>query len=190
MTALADDTVAGFLNALAARTSAPSAGAAAALTAGAAAALAAMAARFSDSTQSEFAEHADRLRAEVLSLADADGVAYAAVLEAVRLPRTTPDRRERIGQSLLAATEVPLRIAEKAAEIATLAARTAVAGNPRLSGDAQAGALLAEGATRAAARIVWINRDLGGLDATCTERAEGCLKVARQAVTAATGSTP
>lgn len=81
----ADLTVAGFLDALAARRPAPSGGAAAALTVASAAALTAMAARFARSAElTGLAGPADELRARLLRLADADAAAYAEVLAAGR----------------------------------------------------------------------------------------------------------
>jgi formiminotetrahydrofolate cyclodeaminase len=52
---------------------------------------------------------------------------------------------------------VPLAIAETGAEAAELAATLAREGRRSLEGDATAGALLAEAATRAAVRLVEIN---------------------------------
>ena len=57
----------------------------------------------------------------------------------------------------LAAAEVPLAIAEAAAAVAALAREVADAGKRGLRGDALAGADLAAGAARAAARLVEIN---------------------------------
>ncbi len=157
-----DLTVGEFLDALAARAPAPAAGACAAITAAAAAALAGKAARFSPGELSELAADADRLRAEVAPLADADGAAYGAVLAAVRLPRPHPDRQERLATALAAATEIPLRIARIGAAVATLlAGRLEREGNRNLRGDAQAATLLAEGASQAAMALVHINRELG-----------------------------
>jgi methenyltetrahydrofolate cyclohydrolase len=162
MTVIASDlTVGEFLDGLAARAPAPAAGACAAITTAAAAALAAKAARFSPGELGELAADADRLRAEVVPLADADGAAYGAVLAAVRLPRSHPDRQERLATAVAAATEIPLRIARIGAAVATLAGRLEREGNPNLRGDAQAATLLAEGAIQAAVALVHINRELG-----------------------------
>jgi methenyltetrahydrofolate cyclohydrolase len=161
MNAARDLTVGEFLDALAARAPAPAAGACAAITAAAAAALAAKAARFSPGELGELAADADRLRAEVVPLADADSAAYGAVLAAVRLPRNHPDRPERLATTLAAATEIPLRIARIGAAVATLAGRLEREGNRNLRGDAQAATLLADGASQAAMALVHINRELG-----------------------------
>ncbi|GAA1798683.1 cyclodeaminase/cyclohydrolase family protein [Planosporangium flavigriseum] len=188
--AVPDRTVRQFLDALAARTSAPAAGAGAALTVGAAAALVAMAARFTESPLSGLAERADRLREEVLLLADADGEAYVAALAALRLPRQQPERQQRITTAMQAATEVPLAIARAGSEIATMAAKLASEGNPNLVGDAQAAALLAEGAVNAAVRIVQLNQKIGGLDGTWTDQADACLRMASDATRTSAGRAP
>jgi formiminotetrahydrofolate cyclodeaminase len=62
-----------------------------------------------------------------------------------------------IGETLSRAAEVPLRIAETAADVAELGATLAENGNPNLRGDAAGAALLAEAATRVAANLVEIN---------------------------------
>jgi formiminotetrahydrofolate cyclodeaminase len=66
------------------------------------------------------------------------------------------DEGERRAAKAVAA-EVPLGIAETAAAVAELARSLAAAGRPGLVGDALAGADIAAGAARAAARLVEIN---------------------------------
>lgn len=156
-----DQTVGEFLDAVAARAPGPAAGACAAITAAVAAALAAKAARFSPGELGQLAADADRLRAEVVPLADADGEAYGAVLAAMRLPRDHPGRPEQLAAAVAAATEIPLRIARIGGEVATLAGRLEREGNPNLRGDAQAAGLLAQGASQAALALAEINRGLG-----------------------------
>jgi formiminotetrahydrofolate cyclodeaminase len=170
-----DAAVGAFLDDLADRSPAPAAGAAAAVTMGVAAALVAMAARFSEGPLGELAEQADRLRADVLRLADEDGVAYARVLEALRLPRDAADREEQVATALRAATDVPLQITVVGADVVAMATRLARDGNPRLRGDAETAALLAAGAARATHRLVHINVELGGLDRALAQRADELL---------------
>ncbi len=79
------------------------------------------------------------------------------VLEALRLPRDDPERAARLRDASSTAAGPPLEIAEAAAEVAELARSVAEAGRPALRGDALAGADLAAGAARAAARLVEIN---------------------------------
>ena len=88
-----------------------------------------------------------------LALADEDHVAYAHALEQLR----TPDRDAALGRALHRAAEVPLRIAETAADVAALAALAARDGDDAVRGDAWAAATLAEAASIAAARLVHIN---------------------------------
>ena len=160
----------GFLDQLAARTPTPGGGGAAAVTGAMAAGLVAMAARFSASRlpgAGDLADQADELRRRAAGLADLDAQAYAAVLDALRLPREAGQRRE----ALLGAAVVPLEIAEIGAEVAQLAVRVAEAGNPNLRGDAVTGALLAAASARSAACLVDINVGLGGLDPELSRRA-------------------
>jgi len=124
------------------------------------AALAAMAARFSKARMDDaeaLATQADALRARVLPLAQADADSYAAVLDAYRLPKDDPGRDAAVAAALSAAAEVPLAIAETAAEVGELAARVADSGNPNLLGDAAAATYLAEAGARACANLVRIN---------------------------------
>jgi methenyltetrahydrofolate cyclohydrolase len=144
-----------FLAAVAERTPAPGGGAAAGIGCALGAALAEMAARFAGFE--EAAARAEALRAEGVRLADADLDAYAPVLAAFRLPADDPGRAEALAVAQSAAAEVPLAIAEAAASVAVLAREVAAAGKPGLRGDALAGADIAAGAARAAARLVEIN---------------------------------
>jgi len=144
-----------FLAAVAERTPAPGGGAAAAAACAIAAALAEMAARFAG--RDEDAARAAGLVAEALRLGEADLVAYAPVLEAQRAGDPA-----RVAAAKAAAAETPLGIAETAAAVAELSRALARAGRPSLEGDALAGADLAAGAARAAARLVEIN--MAGVD--------------------------
>jgi methenyltetrahydrofolate cyclohydrolase len=148
-------TVEALLAATADRTPAPGGGAAAGVTCALAAALAEMGARFAG--LDDTAARATELRDEALRLAEADAAGYAPVLEAVRLPRDAADRSERLRAALSAAADVPLAVAEAAAEVAALARRMAADGRPALVGDALAGADLAAAAAAAAARLVEID---------------------------------
>ncbi len=144
-----------LLAAFADRTPAPGGGAAAGLGCALGAALAEMAARFAGSEAA--VARAAQLRVEALRLVDADLTAFAPVLAALRLERGDPERPARIRAAQSEAAEVPLAIAEAAAEVAALARRVAAEGKPALRGDALAGADIAAGASIAAARLVEIN---------------------------------
>lgn len=149
------------LSALAARSAAPGGGAGAAWGCALGAALAAMAARYAG--RDEDAAHADAIGERALALGEADKHSWTPVLEAQRRPSDDAGRDAAIAVALGAAAEVPLQIAEAAAEVAILARTLAAAGKPALRGDALAGADLAAGACRAAARLVEI--DLEGAPA-------------------------
>src|ERR687898_1863679 len=146
------------LSSLAARTPAPGGGTGAAWGCALGAALAAMAARFA--AREEDAARAEALRARALALGEADQESWRPVLEAQRRPADDPDREAAVAAALGRAAETPLAIAETAAEIAVLARALAEQGRRALRGDALAGADLAAGACRAAARLVEI--DLAG----------------------------
>jgi formiminotetrahydrofolate cyclodeaminase len=147
-----DETLAGFVDKIAAKTSAPGGGATAAVVTTLAAALAEMAAQFSSKhwdNAGEAAARAHELRESAAPLAQADAEAYEAVIAA----RGGPGYDEALSR----AADSPLAMAEAAAGVAELAAELAARGNPNLRGDAVTAALLAEASARAAANLVEIN---------------------------------
>ena len=107
-----------FLIAVAERTPAPGGGAAAAAACALGAALAEMAARFAG--RDDDAARAAGLCADAVRLGRADLTAYAPVLEAQRLAPDDPLRPARLAAAKAAAAEVPLAIAETAAQAAEL----------------------------------------------------------------------
>jgi formiminotetrahydrofolate cyclodeaminase len=145
---LADRTLTELLAEVAAATPAPGGGSSAACACALAAALAEMAGGH---------ERPRALRARALELAEADLTSYAPVLEAMRLPADAPERAQRVHDALSAAADVPLAVAEAGGEVAELAAELALGGRRSHEGDAAAGALIAEAATRAAVRLVELN---------------------------------
>ncbi len=145
-------TLEGFLASVGEQTPAPGGGAAAAVGCALGASLAEMAARFAG--RDDAVERAAALRERGLALAEEDLTAYAPVLAALRLPPDDPARPEALRAAASAAADVPLAIAEAAASVAVLARELAEYGRPGLRGDALAGADLAGGAARAAARLV------------------------------------
>jgi formiminotetrahydrofolate cyclodeaminase len=189
----ADRTVRDFLAAVAARQPAPSAGAVIALTMAAAAGLAAMAARFAPADAPGLAGSAglaDELRQRLVTLADADAVAYGEVLSAAKLARDDPTRPARRRAALHTATEVPLDMARAGAEVAALAARLAGAGNPNLVGDARAAVRLAEAGVRAAADLVRLNVERGELDdESLVAEAQACERSVSNVLSDVIGST-
>jgi formiminotetrahydrofolate cyclodeaminase len=132
-----------FAAALGERSAAPASGSATAVTGALAAALAELTARFADD-EPAFTE-AVRLRARLLALADEDAAAYSGFME------TKSDQaRERT-------IDVPLEIAERAAQVAELAERLAGSARGSVAGDAEVAVLIARGAVAAAARLVELN---------------------------------
>jgi len=187
-----DEPVRGFLDQLAARTPTPGGGGAAAVTGAMAAGLVAMAARFSSTRlpgAGELADQADELRCRLAQLAEEDAQAYAAVLEALRLPEGTSQREVQRQEALLGAALVPLEIAGIGARVAAMAVRVAEAGNPNLRGDAVTGAVLAAASARSAASLVDINVRLGGLDPGLSRRAAQAAADAGDAADQVTMST-
>jgi formiminotetrahydrofolate cyclodeaminase len=160
-----------FLDRIASAEPAPAGGSVAAVVVAMAAGLVAMAARLAHEwpKASEVVERAEALRSRMKTLALADEDAYAKVTEALRLPPDSSSRAAELAAALSGAADVPLAVAEAAAEVAVLAALVAREGNDRLRGDALVAAELAEAGARGAAELVAIN--LTGLDDPRVSRA-------------------
>ncbi|MBV9194885.1 MAG: cyclodeaminase/cyclohydrolase family protein [Solirubrobacterales bacterium] len=152
-----DQRLSELLDAVAARTAAPGGGSTAACTCALAAAVTEMAARFAGPELEPIGARAVELRERALELADRELHAYEPVLAALRLPREDPKREQRLRNARAQAAETPLALAVVAVEVAELAAGAVREGNHHLAGDAITGALLAEAACAAAARLVEIN---------------------------------
>jgi formiminotetrahydrofolate cyclodeaminase len=150
MPPLADRPLAALLAEIAAATPAPGGGSTAAVACALAAALVEMSAGPPH-------ERAAALQARALGLADEDLSSFGPVLAAQRLPAGDDSRPERVRAALSAAADTPLAIAAVGCEVAELAAELVRDGRPSVEGDAAAAALLAEAATRAAARLVELN---------------------------------
>jgi formiminotetrahydrofolate cyclodeaminase len=150
-----------FLDRLASADPAPAGGSVAAVAVAMAAGLVSKAARLAHEwpKASDIVERAEALRSRMATLALADVDAYAKVIEALRLPSTSPSRAVEVEAALSGAADVPLAVAEAAAEVAMLAALVAQEGNDRLRGDAVMAGELAEAAARGAAELVTINLD-------------------------------
>lgn len=161
-----EESLGGFLDHLASKEPAPGGGAAAATTVAMAAALVAMTGRFSVGRLGDAGElvaRAGGLVARCAPLAQADAEAYGRVLAAYRAPpgEDGQARRQAIRAALSGAADVPLAVAEVAAEVADMAAHLAEEGNPNLRGDAATAALLAEAGARSASILVGINLSEG-----------------------------
>ena len=162
-----DDTIAAFLDQLAARVSAPGGGATAALHAAQAAALLAMVARYSDGPRydaglmNRIVTEADALREDALALADADAKAFNAVAEAYRLPRTTERetsaRSAAISSALAGAARPPADVVRTALLLVSLAEDLLPAGNRSVITDVAAAAEAARAAAVTARLIIEVN---------------------------------
>ena len=106
-------------------------------------------------------DDAARFRDELLSLAQTDAAAYAAVVAARRLPRESDEekaaRRATLDEAMVAAADAPLHVARLAAATLELAARIAPIGNPNAASDAGVAAQLASAGVRGAVLNVRIN---------------------------------
>jgi len=109
----------------------------------------------------EIALTASALGARLSALVELDAKSYAAVSNAYKLPKETPEqsatRDDAITAALIGASEVPLETARACAAVAALAAEAAEGGNSNAVSDAGVAALLAEAACRGAAYNVRIN---------------------------------
>lgn len=151
-----------LLESVASEVPSPGGGSVAALAAAMAAALVSMVARASRDAWPEaagVAAQAGALRRRLAELAEIDAEAYEEALVALQLPRALePEvRNATIGLTLGRAADVPLAIAEAAADVAELGALTAEEADPNLRGDAVAAAVIGESAARAAANLVRVN---------------------------------
>lgn len=169
--AFADQSLRDLLEAVAAQKPAPGGGCSAAWAGAFGAGLVEMAASFTlarpkyagvHHRMADVRKEAKILRRRLLELAEADARGYEPVLLALRMPEQHPERRSRLDEAQSNAADVPLETAEAAARVAELAAETARVGNVHLMGDSATAAAVAEGASRAAARLVEIN--LAGRD--------------------------
>jgi len=160
-----------FLGELAARLPAPGAGAAAALEAALAASLVAMVGRFT--TEEEHADlvreivgAADDRRDACLEAAAADERAFAAVADAMKLPRDTDEEKESRRSALAGAqreaARPPRAVLEIAAELVSLAERVLPVANRNLVSDVAAATAAARAAATTA--LLAVETNLLGLD--------------------------
>ena len=169
------------LDRLAEKTPGPGAGSTAALVCSLAAALLEMTAAFDTTPMgSACGVRAGALRDRALELADRELHSYEPVLEALRLPASDPERKTRLSSAMAAASVTPLAIASVGAPLAGIAAETVDGVSAQLVGEAVVASELAEGACRAAARLVEINLAGAAGDPRLTEVA-GLVKAAAEA---------
>jgi formiminotetrahydrofolate cyclodeaminase len=105
------------------------------------------------------AAQAHILRERVVPLAQADSEAYAEVLAALQLPeRGQAEERDFVlGAALDRAAELPLAIAEVAADVVELSSHAAFSCDVKVRGEVLTAAVLGEAAVRAAAGLIEIN---------------------------------
>ena len=162
-----DDTIAAFLDQLAARVPAPGGGATAALQAAQAAALLGMVARYSDGPRydaelmNRIVTEADALREDALALAEADADAFGAVAGAYRLPRATERekaiRSAEISSALAGAARPPADVVRTALRLVGLAGDLWPAGNHTMIADVAAAAVAARAAAVTARLMIEVN---------------------------------
>jgi formiminotetrahydrofolate cyclodeaminase len=159
---LLDARLGDVLDTLAGEGPAPASGSAAAIVVAMAAGLVTMVARASKEHWPEAGGvigQAETFRARVAPLADADAEAYTHALSALRSRDQLEARYrdQKLQAALERAAEIPIRIAEAGADLASLAALLVENGNPEVRADAAAASVLAEAGTRATAKLVEIN---------------------------------
>lgn len=143
-----------------------------------------------DDRWEEFSNYADGgqlLVKHLLELVDEDTEAFNRIMDAVRLPKSTPEeieaRNAAVEAATLNATRVPLRTMEAALDVFPLLEAMAETGNPASVSDAGVGALAARSAVLGAELNVRINaaqladRDMAaGLTARAAEMAAEAVK--------------
>ncbi len=168
--ALDDLTVRDLVNQLGSGEPTPGGGSAAAFGGALGAALVAMVGRLTDGRTATDADaalvtetltFATALRSELLNLATLDANAYAAVVAARRLPRSTDAEREsrtvQLAQANRLATDVPLRTARAGMAVLEQAERLVDVGNPNAISDLGVAAHLALACVEGGALNVGIN---------------------------------
>lgn len=159
-----------FLDALASKEPAPGGGSGAALGGALAAALVSMVCNLTigkkgyEDVQEPMADllrKSEAIRNELPQLLEADTQVYGKVMAAYRQPRKTPEQKRArniaMQGALKEATEVPLSIAQRCAQVVELSLPAAEMGNQWAVSDAGVGVLLADASMRAALLNVYIN---------------------------------
>ncbi|MGB0388679.1 MAG: cyclodeaminase/cyclohydrolase family protein [Ardenticatenaceae bacterium] len=163
-------TIGDFLSELAAGSAAPAAGAGAALTGAMAAGLMSMVSNLTLGRKKyanvhkeirPIRERTEAIREEMTNLAQLDAHVFERVMAAYRMPRKTETqqsvRTAAIQNTLMDATQVPLKIAVQASELLDYAPTLSKKGNRNAIGDLAVGVLLAEAAMRSALVSVEMN---------------------------------
>ena len=160
-----------FIEQLAAPTATPGGGSAAAASAAMAAGLAAMVASMSRGKKayaqyerelSEAIARLSQLREELKAAIDADAESYNAVMEAYKQAKESANADGMVDTALKQATRVPLSVAERAKEVATMAEQLGPVTNPNMKSDLTTAIALARAAIAGALANVEINLDSVG----------------------------
>lgn len=162
--AIKNQTIEKFSENVASKVPTPGGGATSAVAGAMAAALVSMVAKLSVNKNEDFKEieeKADKLRKELLELADEDCQVFEKVMKAYRLPKESNKQQEtrnkEIQEALKKAAQVPLETAQKSAEALKLASFCAQKGNQNAVSDARVGIELATAAVYGALENVRIN---------------------------------
>ncbi len=99
----------------------------------------------------------EQLRRSALSLAEEDAAAFDAVIASYKLPKDDPERSSKIQAATVAAALVPLRTAELAQRIVSLAGRIVQGANKNVISDVAVAVMSARTAFDASAVNVEIN---------------------------------
>ncbi len=115
---------------------------------------------------SQYAETGQQLKDELMHLVDEDTRSFNKIMDALGLPKGTPEEKAARKAAMQAATqyatEVPFKTMQKAAEVLPLCKAMAEIGNPNSVSDAGVGALAATAGVRGAFLNVKINA--GGIE--------------------------
>ena len=161
-----------FIEQLAAPTATPGGGSAAAASGAMAAGLAHMVAAMSrgkkaylqyEAQLSEAISKLAQIREDLKAAIDADAESYNVVMKAYKAARESADGGRGVNSALRQATSVPLGVAEKAVEVAQIAAGLRPVTNPNMSSDLTTAIALAKAALEGALANVEIN--LGSIKA-------------------------
>lgn len=174
-----------FLDEVAAATATPGGGAVAAHAGASAAALVTMVARLTtgqdkyaevESRMMEIAGEAEALRRELERDTQRDTRAFAAYMDARRMPKSTAAekkaRQAALDDAIREAATVPLEVAQKSVQVLSLAAELTAKGNPNAITDAAAAGEMAGAAVRTAGLNVLINADAAAEEVADKWRAE------------------
>ncbi len=173
MSTIPEMTTGDFIDALAAQTSTPGGGGAAAVTGSMASALVSMVINFTvgrkkyaevEAELQGYLAESERLRAELLALADADADAFTAVSATYGMPKETDAekaaRTAALQDALKHAAHIPFVTAEKCLEVIKLAEPVGAKGNPNVVSDAATAIYLAQAALLAGVANVNVNLKL------------------------------